>query len=161
MSIKTKNQSLLSFFESLQKEYIIAELRAKIYPSKKDRAYYRNRVMKGKREKIEAIANRNKIESIFTSASVYDKHYSEIIPLWGMPYFKYNDEKNRQWQLPQDSLNYFSVNSDVAIRNEGGSLLTGKISSNDYLLANNTVEVIQTGKTKSTTISIKDLKRVL
>ena len=51
---KTRNLSVAEYFLVIQKEYLIAEFRKKIYFSKNDKNYYQ-RVMNGKREKIEMI----------------------------------------------------------------------------------------------------------
>src|SRR5215210_2726524 len=72
---KSRHLSILDFFETLQVEYILADLRHKIYPRLKDKAYW-ERVKLGKRATIEKLATKNSLPSIFTDKemlSVFDK----------------------------------------------------------------------------------------
>ena len=45
---KTRELPFKEFFENLQREYIVAELRYKIYPSERDKKYYKEREMERK-----------------------------------------------------------------------------------------------------------------
>ena len=60
---KTRNLSVAEYFLVIQKEYLIAEFRKKIYYNPKDKAYYQ-RVMTHKAKKINDIAKRNRLDSI-------------------------------------------------------------------------------------------------
>ena len=44
MSNKTKNLSVAEYFLQIQKEYLIADFRRKIYYSPKDKKYWQNRL---------------------------------------------------------------------------------------------------------------------
>lgn len=107
MSEKTRDLTRLEYFEQLQLEYLVAELRGKIYPSVRDKKYYRERVMPGKRHIIEEIAFRNNLPSIFTSQQVlrdfYQKIYAKPFPL-----FLYRSNEERERLFPQDFENYYS-----------------------------------------------------
>ena len=65
---KTRNLSVAEYFLVIQKEYLIAEFRKKIYYNPKDKAYYQ-RVMTYKAKKINDIAKRNRLDSILNSSS--------------------------------------------------------------------------------------------
>jgi hypothetical protein len=157
---KTKNQSRFNFFESLQKEYIVAFVRSKIYPSVRDRKFYKERVMPGKKEKILEISSRNNLVSIFDKQEIFNEYYSSVIPNWGYPHFNYSSEENRKWQYNEDMMNYFAVDSEVAINEEDG-VKVGIITSNDFLLSNHTVSVKKRGEKESKPISVTHLKRIL
>ena len=78
---KTRNLSVAEYYQTIQREYLISEFRRKIYFSPKDKKYYQ-RVMTHKAEKINEIAERNHLDSIFTNTeylqSINDmaSHYS-------------------------------------------------------------------------------------
>lgn len=160
MSKKTKNQSRFSFFESLQQEYIVALIRSKIYPSPRDKKYYKERVMAGKEIKIKEISSRNNLVSIFDDEDSWNEYYNQVVPSWGYPHFSYTGEENFKWQYSEDMMNYFSVDSEVAI-NEKDGVKVGTIISNDFLLSNNSVLVKKRGDKESKMISVTYLKRIL
>ena len=64
MSEKTRNLSVYEYLKELQVEYIVFELRRKIYQSQKDRRHF-EKVLNFKETKIKDIARRNCLKSIF------------------------------------------------------------------------------------------------
>lgn len=134
---KSRKISFMEYFENLQREYIVSELRSKIYPNEKDKKYYIEREMAGKRLKIEDISYRNNLENIFSSPFMKRKFYAEIYPSTGLPNFIYRDESDRKKREKLDIYNYFSKNTLVTvIYNE--CCLKGKIvSTNPYLKTSN------------------------
>ena len=117
---KNRDQSILEFFDALQKEYLVAQIRSKIYPKAKDRRYYKNRVMEGKRRSIMQISERNNIPSIFTSTTTLDMISGIVTPEWGLPLFTYKNDETKEWMENLDRCNYFSPNSEVAIQTSEG-----------------------------------------
>lgn len=115
-SQKNRDLSILEFFECLQKEYFVAEVRKKIYPSPKDKAYYK-KVMAFKKEKINDIAFKNKLQSIFTDDDIRNQYINEVYPDLGLPKFELTT---------QDIINYYGVDADVKI-NIDGKIYFGKI----------------------------------
>ena len=108
MNDTSRSLSVAEYFHVVQREYLIAEFRRRIYFSPKDKRYY-SRVMEFKREKIDDIASRNRLESIFTSAEKLRTLKDELFdplnrPIWGM--------------TAKDWSNYYSVNSDFSYRGE-------------------------------------------
>jgi len=75
--MKTRNLSPADYFEVLQREYLIAEFRSKIYFSPKDKTFYK-RLMNYKRGKINDIAQRNNLKSIFTDAELKKSISAEV-----------------------------------------------------------------------------------
>lgn len=116
---KDKNQTIIEFFESLQNEYVVAELRSKIYPKQKDKKYWRDRVMKGKKDTIQQIAERNNLPTIFNDQRVRDTVYFNIYDISGFPKFVYkNDEEKRELQ-DRDFWNYYMKNAEFKIDQSG------------------------------------------
>ena len=65
-----RHLSVAEYFLQIQKEYLIADFRRKIYYSPKDKAYYK-KVMGYKKDKINAIAERNHLKSILNDVDKY------------------------------------------------------------------------------------------
>lgn len=84
--MEKRNISVAEYFEIIQREYVIADFRRKIYPSPKDKAYYQ-RLMTNKREKIEDIAKRNFLDSIFSSSEKMEAVRKELFDSHGKPTF--------------------------------------------------------------------------
>tara|TARA_R110000772_G_C13310332_1_gene440663 strand:- start:59673 stop:60176 length:504 start_codon:yes stop_codon:yes gene_type:complete len=158
---KNRDQSLLEFYKALQVEYIVAELRSKIYPKAKDKRYYKDRVMQGKRDSIIQISERNHLPSIFNSKHKYDEIYREIHPDWGIPAFTYRDEESKKWISRSDKLNYYSLHSEFALKLNGGSVEICTIVNNSSLIKDSTVEVIVREAGHEVGVDISNLKRIL
>lgn len=109
-----RSLSRLEYYERLQYEYLIAELRSKIYSSSKDRTYYRDRVMVGKRSNIEDISKRNNLPSIFTSTDVYDIYYNQIY-VDSYPNFMYADECEQLQFEQRDREEYYGQGEFVIL----------------------------------------------
>ena len=103
-----RSLSVAEYFHVIQREYLMAEFRRKIYFSPKDKRYF-SRVMEFKREKICDIANRNKLTSIFTSPEKMRDVRAELFDPLNRPMFAMS---------PKDWMNYYSVNSDFSYRGE-------------------------------------------
>lgn len=126
---KTRDLSYFKFLDILQSEYILAELRKKIYPSLSDKNYY-ERVMKGKKEKIEDIAIRNSLKTIFNDKETKIKKYKEIYNDQGYPNFFYRNEEDRLNNEIKDKRNYYMIGSEVKVFSiNGGEEKIGKIDS--------------------------------
>lgn len=103
-----RSLSVAEYFHVMQREYLMAEFKRKIYFSPKDKRYF-SRVMEFKREKICDIANRNKLTSIFTSPEKMRDVRAELFDPLNRPMFAMS---------PKDWMNYYSVNSDFSYRGE-------------------------------------------
>lgn len=130
MSRKSRDLPILDYYEILQKEYIVAELRRKIYPSKRDKDYY-ERVMDGKREKIEDIATRNGLPSIFTDDDMKERYYDSV---YGdsFPDFVYKSDREEQQLAPKDKSNYYQEGEDFKITTGDDEFKFGTLISVDH-----------------------------
>ena len=93
--MKNRTLNFNDFFACLQREYLVAELRYKIYMKAKDKEYYLHKEMEGKKKTIESIASRNNFPSIFTDQWLFEKYKSEIYNEWGLPNFIYRSDEDR------------------------------------------------------------------
>ena len=120
---KNRNISILEFLKNLQYEYIIAELRHKIYPKKKDKDYY-FKLMEFKKKKILDISIRNKLPNIFNDEIVKQGYYDTVYPEIGCPNFIYPTEDFRLEFEKQDAIYYYTENTDFRIEKDN-KILTG------------------------------------
>jgi len=125
---KSRNQSIFEYFETLQIEWLCADLRTRIYPKLKDKAHW-GKVKDGKRQTIENIAEKNKgLPTIFTDQDLRSDLESRIYREKGYPIFSYRDEEQRQLQEPLDLMYYY--NKDIDVRCElYGEVKVGKVDS--------------------------------
>lgn len=157
-SKKSRNLSTFQFFEQLQLEYIVAELRKKIYPSVKDKNYYK-RVMKFKKEKIEDISTRNTLPSIFTDLSCKDDLYKRVYNEIGPPTFYYRDEDHKNEFGEQDLANYFLVGSEVKVhRGDDKGISIGRIELANLEAG---LVLIKLGESEIKNFDIKRVTRIL
>jgi hypothetical protein len=116
----------------LQKEYIVAELRKKIYPDLSGKAKSEE-IMAGKKKKIFDIAMKNSIKTIFPdmklgTTSMYDeelrtKLYREVYGESGYPKFIYRDSEQKAKLSEKDRKCYYMIGSEVRIGNEVGQIV--------------------------------------
>lgn len=103
--VKTRNLSVAEYFNVIQQEYYIAEFRKKIYYSPKDKRYY-GRVMEHKREKIQDIAQRNHLDSIFTSSTKAAEIRATLFDGMGRPCFNMTAEDRNNYYAPGNEFSY-------------------------------------------------------
>lgn len=143
--MKNRVQKFSDFFACLQREYLVAELRYKIYPRQKDKDYYLHREMEGKKKTIESISARNNFPSIFNDTWLRDKYKAEIYNEFGLPNFIYRSSEDRENRRPKDILAYFHKGVPVkGISDEG--FFKGVIVWTD--LDNNTATIDIDGETQ-------------
>lgn len=154
--MKNRTQTFSDFFACLQREYLVAELRYQIYEKQKDKDYYLNREMKGKKEAIESISQRNNFPSIFTDKWLMSKYKDEIYNEWGLPNFIYRSDNDRKLRRPKDIIAFFHKGIEVEVKTDS-EVQKGTIVWTD--LENNSV-LVKIGS-KQETYSYTELKRKL
>lgn len=144
---KDRDIPISEFFEVLQKEYICAEIRSRIFS--KTHSHYWKKVMVGKKDKIQDIATRNRFSSIFDTQEEYNRLFSKVVPEWGMPEFMYVStqqfEKLNKW----DKLFFFSKGCEVKVLQEDGSYLIGEVLDNFNVLHKNPRVFVKVKKTST------------
>lgn len=129
---KSRDQRFYEFFITLQKEYIVAELRKKIYPDVTGKKKSEE-IMSGKKKKIFDMSMKNRIGTIFPDMklgemSLYDeelriKLYHEVYGDFGIPQFIYRDKSQEDKLGKKDRNCYWMLGSEVATRdNKIGNL---------------------------------------
>lgn len=118
--------TIYQYFEVLQIEYIVANLRSKIYRLAKDKEYW-NKVKENKKVKIEEISNRNSLPNIFSDSSMKEDIERMIFNEYTHPNFHYKDEEQKATQGYYDLLYYYYVGAEVSY-NLFGEVKVGKIA---------------------------------
>ena len=116
-----RHLSVAEYFLQIQKEYMIADFRRKIYYSPKDKAYYK-KVMGYKKDKINAIAERNHLKSILNDVDKYAELRNLLFDSNGKPRFEMTAEDVKNYYCVG---NEFSYGGEIYILdqiNEDGSL---------------------------------------
>lgn len=129
--MKTRNLTLSEFLIQLQLEYIVVELRRKIYTRIKDKKYY-EKVMNYKAMKIKDISERNSLQSIFTNNEVKKKLYKKIYIDDNYPNFLYSGEADKRKHFENDRLNYYSEGAEVKFLLNNETII-GTLTEIDYV----------------------------
>lgn len=108
MNEKTRNLSVAEYFLQVQKEYLMADFRRKIYFSPKDKSYWQ-KVMGFKEQRINAIANRNRLNSILNNSEKLVELRNELFDLNGKPRFELTEV---------DLLNYYTTGNEFSYHGE-------------------------------------------
>lgn len=111
-SFKTRDLSPFEYFSMLQLEFIVADLRSKIYPKLKDKDFWK-KTREGKKQRIEDIAERNHLPSIFSDEDLRKDMDAKVYRPAGFPNFIYRDEEHCLKQEPYDYIYYYLQGSDV------------------------------------------------
>nr|DAP89578.1 MAG TPA: hypothetical protein [Caudoviricetes sp.] len=128
---KTRNLSVAEYFLQLQKEYLTAEFRRKIYFNPKDKAYYQ-KVMGFKKEKIESIAKRNRLKSIFNDNVTLSEIQRELFTLDGKPKFEMTDIDRENYYATGNEFSYKGEIWMLDQANDDGSLTLYSLSREQY-----------------------------
>lgn len=140
---KTRNLSIAEYFLQLQREYLIADFRRKIYFNPKDKSYYQ-KVMGYKKEKIESIAKRNRLKNIFDDESTLEEVKKELFTADGKPKFDMNES---------DVENYYATGNEFSYK--------GKIWTLDYIQDDGTLILYSLNKEQFETAKKEDVCRIL
>jgi hypothetical protein len=137
---KSRHLSTLDYFETLQVEYIVADLRCRIYPRLKDKAFW-DKVKEGKRVTIEKLAERNKLPTIFTEESMLRELEKKVYRENSYPIFTYKSEEHRYEQEYYDLLFYYNVGAEVRVSCDLDEFKIGKISREYIPIKDNHVAI--------------------
>jgi hypothetical protein len=153
---KSRNLSPYQFFEILQLEWIVADLRSRIYPVLTDKSYW-NKVKDGKRKIIEGIAEKNHLFStIFTDEEMKRIYEQKVYNEKGLPTFLYKDEEHKLFQEPFDLAYYYSTGVEVRFELYEEQKV-GKVKS--YTPFHK--EIVVTFEEKSITLPVSEVTRIL
>jgi len=116
-----RHLSVAEYFLQIQKEYLIADFRRKIYYSPKDKAYYK-KVMGYKKDKINAIAERNHLKSILNDVDKYAELRNLLFDSNGKPRFEMTAEDVKNYYCVGNEFSYVGEIYTLDQINEDGTL---------------------------------------
>lgn len=125
--VKTRRQSVYEYFEALQLEWIVADLRYRISTKIKDKEFWR-RVKEGKKVTIETIADRNQLPTIFTDLDMRAELEKRVYRNNTYPNFLYRNEEDKEAQGYWDLFHYYKHNADIRFEHFG-EVRVGKIKA--------------------------------
>lgn len=109
--------SVHELFKVLQEEYVICKLRAHIYPIQHHKEFW-DKTAEGKKEKIESIALRNHLQSLFTNEDIEAQIIRQVYAELGPPKFYYPNKKKESKQRYWDLINYYCKGADVRFKEQ-------------------------------------------
>lgn len=155
--MNNKKLSTYQYFEILQVEWLVADLRCRIYTNEKDCAYW-NKVRDGKRAKIESIADKNQLPTIFTDLEMKRDLERRIYNDYTYPNFHYRDESHKQTQGFWDLTYYYNKDSEVKYE-WLGEIRVGKVV--DYIPFSQTIRVKCLKTNSIENVSVNKTMRIL
>lgn len=139
---KDRDISILDYFNVLQQEYLYFELKVKIYPSSKDKEYFK-KIMDFKKDKVIDIAEKNLLSTIFDSDENMEEHRAIFFNEFGNP----NRLGKRDWYF------YYKLGSDFSYDRKGVKLKRYNLTERSA-----TIEI---GKGETKQVSIDEISRIL
>lgn len=136
-----RNISTLEYFKILQMEYILYEVRSKIYPFGKDREKFRN-IMEYKKTKINDISDKNEIGSIFTNVA----KKLDFLQKFNLEFL------NGNIGTKKDKYFYYFIGSDFSFKGDVYKMLKYDFT-NEIASLENESEII--------TVNFNQIKRIL
>jgi len=157
---KSREQKFTEFYECIQLEYIVAELRYNIYPDgpRRDKSL---EIMEAKKGRIIDMAIRNRSKVIFEGVKLgFQDLYSEKLrnDLYervvgrGVPDFMYRDSYQREKLTKYDLVNYFKYGKEF----DAGILGSGTLISADFEKNNCVIRI----DGKNNCVDIQIVKRI-
>jgi hypothetical protein len=136
-----RNISILEYFKILQLEYLLYELRTKIYPFKRDKEKYK-KVVDFKIDKINNIAEKNSLTTIFDDDEKRKSIEKEFYTEFGVPI---NLSK-------RDKYFYYYIGSDFSYKGDGVKLIHYNFDENIATIEMNNEEI---------EVNLHEIKRIL
>ena len=129
---KTRNLSVAEYFLQIQKEYLIADFRRKIYYSPKDKAYW-TEVCGYKEARIEKIAKRNNLNSILNSEDKLDELRKELFDQLGKPRFEMTADDVKNYYSNGNEFSYLGEIYILDQVNKDGTLTMYSVDKEEYI----------------------------
>ena len=154
---KTRHLTTYEFLDILQVEFVVTELRRKIYTKKKDKTFF-TKVLSKKREKIEDISSRNNLPSIFDDEYTKELYYSKVYTIFGLPDFHYTTDEQVQEYKNKDIYYYYTLGSQFRVV-DSNPIMVGVLKQVN--LDNNTCTLKIKGSPETKTLHLENISRII
>lgn len=131
---KNRELSAAEYFIQIQKEYLIALFRSKIYFSPKNKRYWK-KVSEYKAEKINKIAARNRLNSILNNEQKLSEFRSRLFDKNGKPRFEMTDDDVKNYYTAGNEFSYHGEIYVLDKINEDGKLQLYSLEKQEFELA--------------------------
>ena len=153
----TTHLSTYEYLQVLQLEYVVTELRKKVYIKRKDREFFK-RVLVGKEKKIKDICLRNSLPSLFEDEDTKRRCYQEVYGEFGYPNFHYKNHEQVEEFRVKDFYYYYSKDSDFKVKFNDG-IKIGILHSVDE--ANKVANIKVKGEEEIKPFSLENIARII
>jgi hypothetical protein len=116
--MNNRNLSILDYLKQLQLEYLLYELRIKIYPKSEDKKQYK-KILDYKENKILDICKKNSLDNMFTNGEILKEIESDFYDQFGNP----------KELTKRDKYFYFWIGSDFSYAGRGVKLVSYDLQS--------------------------------
>lgn len=116
--MNNRNLSILDYLKQLQLEYLLYELRIKIYPKSEDKKNFKE-ILEYKENKILDICQKNNLDNMFTNGEILTEIENDFYDQFGNPT---NLTK-------RDKYFYFWLGSDFSFKGRGVKLISYDLQS--------------------------------
>jgi hypothetical protein len=130
MKPKDRHISILEYFNRLQLEYLLYELRTKIYPSSDDKAKFK-KVLQFKKDKINDISKKNMLISIFDDEELKRDMTEQLFGSENMP-----EGFNKR-----DKYFYYFIGSDFSYNGQGCRLISYDLFDSTAIIEKNSENI--------------------
>lgn len=128
-----RNLSILDYLKQLQLEYLLYELRLKIYPKSDDKRKFKE-IIDYKENKILDICKKNSLDNMFNNGEILKEIESEF----------YNEFGNPKELSKRDKYFYFWLGSDFSFNGRGVKLISYDLQSLRCKIQDYKKEIIDT-----------------
>lgn len=146
---------LIELYSMFQLEYVCYKFREFLYERQCDKKKFNDIALK-KKEKIESIAFRNRLPSIFNDAAAKEKYLNKFFNDNGLPNFQYRDDYQRKVKGYWDKMYFFKKGVNIKVK-IGDQIEISEVQSIDA--ENNRVKCIVGGKLVE--VSFDQVQRII
>jgi len=139
----SRNLPIAEYLRQLQLEYLMYQLRIKIYANSEEKKKFKE-ILEFKKEKILDICNNNNLFNIFDNEDVLTEIESEFYNEFGIP----------NQMTKKDKYFYFKIDSDFSYKGR-------VVKLNSYNMDNSTCKITDTNSKIHDNIDINFIRRIL
>lgn len=121
-NVFNKKLNIYEYLEQLQVEYVSIDLRRRLYNREHDRNYWA-KMGEYKKIKIQEIANKNQLPTIFNDQDVFRKTEEKVYVGKSFPMFFYKNIETENRLKPWDHFHYYRINSPFRVELFGQQLI--------------------------------------
>jgi hypothetical protein len=155
---KSRDLPKQDFYTLLNLEYLGYYARYKIYKRPEDTKKFSD-ICQKKREKIEALARKECINTMFGNEDRKSTYIRRFVNEWGLPNFTYRDDYQKEVKGRFDKIFWFYKDTEVEVNLGDNSILRGNVSYINY--SNDTITISVQGSREYYSTLICNARRII